>query len=375
LQFVDNLIIGGGLFGIYAAEIAPKDETTLLVEKEKGLMLRASSVNQARLHSGLHYLRSARTAQTSQFYFQRFLEDHKSLVNGNFAHLYLVDKHRSLSGPKALLRVADNIGTKVQELDTHAHIDTTRVSGIFKVNEPTIDLEMLRDSYVKKAQNLGENLLLNSEVLEFAHLEHGILVTIKTDNEIREFIVKRRIVIAAYSGLNSILEKLQVSPETMSFELSEIIYGQSDLLENLAITVMDGQHVSAMPYGFSGLSTVTSVKYSHRAEADANSLFVCQVLHGKCRPSSFFNCGNCQYSPTSAAPFIVNQLQRYFTSDLNFGVHANKYEVKAFWNASPGFDHRFTAIRRYSPNNSKIQIYGVLSGKLSSIYELESIYD
>ena len=49
----DFLIIGGGIFGIYAAlYLAKHGLRTCIVEKEKELLKKASIVNQARLHSG-----------------------------------------------------------------------------------------------------------------------------------------------------------------------------------------------------------------------------------------------------------------------------------------------------------------------------------
>lgn len=52
----DFAIIGGGIFGIYAAlYLSGKGLKVCVVEKEAELMKKASVVNQARLHSGYHY--------------------------------------------------------------------------------------------------------------------------------------------------------------------------------------------------------------------------------------------------------------------------------------------------------------------------------
>ena len=50
----DFLIVGGGIFGIYAALFLAEqhDQRVLLLEKETALLKKASVVNQARLHGG-----------------------------------------------------------------------------------------------------------------------------------------------------------------------------------------------------------------------------------------------------------------------------------------------------------------------------------
>jgi len=70
-----NLIIGGGIFGCYAAlYLANQGEEVVVFEKEAKLFKKASLVNQARLHSGYHYPRSVATAQMSDAHKNRFSE-------------------------------------------------------------------------------------------------------------------------------------------------------------------------------------------------------------------------------------------------------------------------------------------------------------
>ncbi|HQU59545.1 MAG TPA: FAD-dependent oxidoreductase, partial [Saprospiraceae bacterium] len=72
----DFLIVGGGIFGIYAAlYLAKKGQRICLVEKERALLKKASIVNQARLHSGYHYPRSVATALMSNDNKARFTSD------------------------------------------------------------------------------------------------------------------------------------------------------------------------------------------------------------------------------------------------------------------------------------------------------------
>ena len=65
-EYYDRVVIGGGIFGSQASIVlANEGFTVLLIEQSSRLMTRASYVNQARLHNGLHYPRSLATAHDS----------------------------------------------------------------------------------------------------------------------------------------------------------------------------------------------------------------------------------------------------------------------------------------------------------------------
>ncbi|MEZ4918378.1 MAG: FAD-dependent oxidoreductase [Saprospiraceae bacterium] len=81
-QTLDALVIGGGIFGCYAAlYLAGKGMHVGLLEKEDRLFQKASLVNQARLHSGYHYPRSIATAAMSDAHKERFTKEHKDFVH------------------------------------------------------------------------------------------------------------------------------------------------------------------------------------------------------------------------------------------------------------------------------------------------------
>ena len=70
----DKVIIGAGLYGLYAAkECVEKGEKVLVIEKDSEPFKRATYINQARVHMGYHYPRSLTTAMKSAGYFKRFL--------------------------------------------------------------------------------------------------------------------------------------------------------------------------------------------------------------------------------------------------------------------------------------------------------------
>ena len=63
---LDFIIIGGGFYGCcLALFLSSVSKKIILIEKENELLSRSSKINQARVHSGFHYPRSAITAVKS----------------------------------------------------------------------------------------------------------------------------------------------------------------------------------------------------------------------------------------------------------------------------------------------------------------------
>lgn len=69
----ERIVIGAGLFGAYSALfLARKGLKVCLVEQGEEILGRASYINQARLHTGLHYPRSLHTAIEAKNYYENF---------------------------------------------------------------------------------------------------------------------------------------------------------------------------------------------------------------------------------------------------------------------------------------------------------------
>ena len=73
----DKIILGAGLYGLYAAErCGKKGERVLVLERDPEPFARATYINQARVHMGYHYPRSISTALKSAHYFVRLHRDY-----------------------------------------------------------------------------------------------------------------------------------------------------------------------------------------------------------------------------------------------------------------------------------------------------------
>jgi len=55
---LDKIVIGGGLYGLYAAlRCGHRGESIVVLEADESVFSRATYVNQARVHQGYHYPR------------------------------------------------------------------------------------------------------------------------------------------------------------------------------------------------------------------------------------------------------------------------------------------------------------------------------
>ena len=77
IEQYDKIIIGAGLYGLYAALFCSRmKQRVLVLEMDPAPFMRATSINQARVHQGYHYPRSISTALRSADYFERFNNDY-----------------------------------------------------------------------------------------------------------------------------------------------------------------------------------------------------------------------------------------------------------------------------------------------------------
>lgn len=85
----DKIIIGAGLYGLYAAAFCgERNQHVLVLEYDEAPFRRATYINQARVHMGYHYPRSLTTAVKSAGYFRRFVEDFGFCIHDKFEQVY-----------------------------------------------------------------------------------------------------------------------------------------------------------------------------------------------------------------------------------------------------------------------------------------------
>ena len=127
IETYDKIIIGAGIYGMYAAKkiLEKKPDTkVLIIEVEKEPFNRGSYINQARLHNGYHYPRSYSTASKSAKYFERFYNDFKKGINDSFTKIYAVASDYSWTNGEQFQKFCHNLNIKCDEIPKEKYFNT-----------------------------------------------------------------------------------------------------------------------------------------------------------------------------------------------------------------------------------------------------------
>ncbi|MEM6379105.1 MAG: FAD-dependent oxidoreductase, partial [Bacteroidota bacterium] len=292
----DFAIFGGGLFGSYAALfLSQKGLKVALIEKEKNLFTKASIVNQARLHGGYHYPRSVATARMSDDNKARFTAEHRSFINFTYDKYYAIDRYGSLTDATQFQRFCDYLNIPCQSVDTHPHISLRRLEALFLTEEYTFDPILIAQYYqarVKDADLIDVRLATVVEQVEIKGSRWKLNYR-NLDGQ-KGTILAGQVVNATYTASNAVNQLFGLPNIELMHEISEMVLLSAPDLKELGLTVMDGQFASLMPYGKSGLLSLSSVAYTHHSVSyDAQPTFACQKDRLECKPNLPEDCNYC----------------------------------------------------------------------------------
>ena len=182
-----------------------------------------------------------------------------------------------------------------------------------------------------------------------------------------------------YASVNQIIGKVEDASSggfagemfQIKYELCEIILCKpSEQLKDIGITVMDGPFFSIMPFGKTGLHSLTAVTFTpHITSYDARPSFSCQNgMEGSCSPENLGNCSTCPNKPESAWPYMSHLADKYMKPEYAYTYVESLYSMKPILKSSEVDDSRPTAIRVMSANPTFVS---VLSGKINTVYDLD----
>lgn len=158
-------------------------------------------------------------------------------------------------------------------------------------------------------------------------------------------------------------------PFRIKYELCEIILcNVSDNLKNTGLTVMDGPFFSIMPFGQTGMHSLTAVTFTpHKTCHESFPSFDCQK-GTECTPGQLCNCNECDHKPDSAWTYMSHLARKYMKDEYQFTYDHSLFSMKPILVDSEVDDSRPTAIR---VNCRKPMFVSVLSGKINTVYDLD----
>lgn len=367
----DFIVIGGGIFGCYAAlYLAGKGAAVALLEKEKRLFQKASLVNQARLHSGYHYPRSVATAALSDEHKHRFTEEHQAFVHSAFEKYYAIDRFGSFTDPEQFERFCRHLGIPCERIAAHPLFNFERLEAVYRTQEHSFDPVLLGEYYRQKVEQHPGITLFTSSTIRQAAVSGSVW---QLDCAAPTGALETPTVInATYAATNAVNRLFGLADLDLTHEISEIAFLSSSQFKDKGLTVMDGPFGSIMPYGLSGLLSLSSVAYTHhKISYDNLPRFDCQSPDvPNCRPEAPGICTECPNRPPSNAYKMLRQMQQYFSEAVSFQYLFSYFTIKSKLKASYIDDGRPTEI---SMLKAQPKFFCLFAGKVNSIYEIEKI--
>ncbi len=373
IEHFDTIVIGGGIFGAYAAlYLAKQGQRVCLLEKEAELFKKASIVNQARLHSGYHYPRSVATALMSDDNKLRFTADHQAFINDTFEQYYAIDKFGSFTDGQQFERFCDYIGIRCEKIHQHPLFNFNRIEALYATTEYSFDPILIGIYYQKKlSEEKNITTFVSTTVTAAEVLQNNWQVHVNRPAGSSSCLVAPQVINATYSGSNAINRIFGVADIQLMHEISEIAFITSPQVKNIGLTVMDGPFGSIMPYGLSGLLSLSSVAYTHHKVSYENlPSFDCQKVNTFCKPDFTAICNHCFAKPASSYRKMLAQMQQYFSEDVDFQYFSSLFTIKSKLKANFIDDGRPTEISVLRENP---RFYCIFAGKINSIYEIEKI--
>ncbi len=372
----DFIIIGGGLFGVYAAYyLSSLGAKVAVVEKESGLMKKASIVNQARLHGGYHYPRSVATARMSDENKQRFTEEHRDFILADYEKYYAIDRFGSFTDAAQFERFCAHIGLPCRREFDHPLFNYRRLEAVYRTVEYTFDPILIAQYYRELLERSNGVELLLSHRLKKVNIagSNWELTLVDQQNNTSKELEAPQVINATYSASNTVNHLFGLSEIDLMHEIAEMAFVTSPEMAGIGLTVMDGPFGSIMPYGLSGLLSVSSVAYTHhKVSYDAFPTFDCQRQVDNCRPDFTSVCNGCRARPRSNFLKMQAQMKQYLGPHVQLNYFSSMYTIKSKLKANYIDDGRPTeiSILRKNPH-----FYCIFAGKINSIYEIEKIVE
>jgi glycine/D-amino acid oxidase-like deaminating enzyme len=351
----DYVIVGGGFYGcclaLYLRSISKR---ILLVEASDQLMQRASRVNQARIHTGFHYPRSAVTAVKSMLLHRRFLRDFPDAVVDNFQMLYAISSKRSKVTAKKFYRMFRDLGAPIEpaSADQMALFNSNRIEAAFQCFEVAFDYSVLKQQMFEKLVAAGIEIRLSTELKTLSESTGRCVAGLSDGSEV----TGRYLFNITYSQINTILEKANLPKAQLKHEIAELALVEPPKeLNGFGITVMDGPFFSFMPYPSENLYSLTHVRYTpHESWTDASHIQ---------NPYMHFE----RKSRESRYAFMLRDAERYLPCLSGAEFRKSIFEVKTVLLKNEQDDGR-PILYQQVPKTSRI--ISILGGKIDNIYDL-----
>lgn len=368
-QKVDKIIIGAGIYGLYAALYCmQKGEAVVVLEHDEAAFKRASSINQARVHQGYHYPRAFATAQKCAEYFNQFTRDYGFCINKKFDKIYAISTQDSKTSASDFKRFCDNLKIKCDEADPQHYFAKGVVQAAFLCEEHTYDADILCDYFIESLKVQPKSKIVYNAKIKGVDIRGECYSVKMKDGSSFE---APYVLNATYASVNQVNELFGLSGGyDLKYELCEMLFANvSDRLAGAGLTVMDGPFFSIMPFGKKPYHSIYSVEYSRRA-ISIGQLPIFECMNNSsivCTSAMLANCTVCPAKPETAFHTIHELMKRYLREDCTVDYLHSHYTIRPILLESQKDDSRPTVVKIYT---HKPAFVSVLSGKIDTVYDI-----
>ncbi|WP_191082705.1 FAD-dependent oxidoreductase [Roseococcus microcysteis] len=339
-------VIGCGFYGARVALMlaALRIGRVIVLEREPGLMRRASFVNQARVHNGYHYPRAARTGASARRNSRRFIEEYRAAIRRDVPMIYAIAR-QSLISPEQFVRFCAEIGAFCHPAaPEHARLfDGTHVEAVFAVEEFSLDAALVAHEMAARLNRAGVECRFGAPARVSGLVPDGVQLQAGA-----ETIIARHVVNCTYADLDGI--GVRVGAEIRK-EVAEIaMIRPPPALASLAVTVMDGPFFSTMPFPPLGCHSLTHVRHTPHC--------------------AFAGPGEAPPPGPSRSALMLRDAARFLPAIEKAETLRSLYEIKAVLQATEDNDAR-PILLEASPDSPRI--LSVLGSKLDNVYDVEAL--
>lgn len=359
----DVLIIGAGFFGCALALrlIETKQaKSVIIVEKEDGILLRASKINQARVHNGYHYPRSFTTAYRSRKNFPKFCKDFPEAIENNFNKIYAVARLNSKVSAKQFERFCKEIGADLEPVSKSYQdlFETRLIERAYHVKEcafnTVILAELLSASLAK--QNIAT--VLKTKVINIFSNSSGerkLKVELQTEENTVSNILTDKVFNCAYSGINDIGGDFTPTVAKFKHEIAELALVElPENFKDIGITVVDGPFFSVMPYPAEKLHTLSHVRYTpHHSYFDEVGKSAYE--------------GMIKFEKETRVDRMIRDSKRYLPFIENCTYKKSIFELKTVLIKNEKDDGRPIL---FEQNQGLPNVYSILGSKIDNVYDV-----
>ena len=343
-------LVGGGFYGCYIADTLKKKYRSQvsidIFDRADGLMTRAASNNQCRLHLGFHYPRSAETIRQTIYGFHQFVDDFGNCIEFPTQNYYAVHRNGHVNFDE-YLAVMDEHNLKYDIVGSAIHRffrQPKDIEGIIRVGEGMIRLGDLLNNLTARLK--AKVQVHCNAIVSAIDAETGSLVVNNKVYEGYDVIIN-----ATYTDTNLGLPKEKRFE--LKYEVTAMVLMDAPFDDDVALTIMDGPFVSLYPAG-QGKATLSSVTHTPFLNCLTNADLETQLAKVK----------NNKICKSVVIDDILNHGNELLNLDL---AH---HHVQSLWIAPKtkvlhdNCDQRLTEIRTHE------KLISVLCGKLDAVHHI-----